>query len=241
MFYPTSSSFVASLATSGPTMGRSLWPRLFRSGSQRSEPTAPGRMVTSRVSTHACEMNCSMVKYSTRCVRPKSSSKVGGATSTQSGRMNRWTTSHQHRKCSCPPSLRGRLRYVDRLRRPRWRNGQLSTNIPPGPLDGGRSLDTLASDRRDGPELGKVGPDHIDHRSLLADKQMARAMERQTALLLGGRGRDEPHVHPADSLADGLRVGGVVLLPFDVGFNVGRRHQPHRVAERLKLARPMMR
>jgi hypothetical protein len=80
-----------------------------------------------------------MVKYSTRCVRPKSSSKVGGATSTQSGRMNRWTTSHQHRKCSWPPSPRGRLRYVDRLRRPRWRNGQLSTNIPPGPLDGGRS------------------------------------------------------------------------------------------------------
>ena len=88
------------------------------------------------VSEVACEMNCSMVKYSTRCVRPKSSSKVGGATSTQSGRMNRWTTSHQHRKCSCPPSPRGRLRYVDRLRRPRWRNGQLSTNIPPGPLDG---------------------------------------------------------------------------------------------------------
>src|ERR1019366_4137341 len=147
MFYPTSSSFVASLTTSGPTTGRSLWPRLFRSGSQRSEPrlptshqAAPGRMVTSRASTHACEMNCSMVKYSTRCVRPKSSSKVGGATSTQSGHMNRWTTSHQHRKCSCPPSLRGRLRYVDRLRRPRWRNGQLSTNIPPGPLDGGRSL-----------------------------------------------------------------------------------------------------
>ena len=91
------------------------------------------------VSEVACEMNCSMVKYSTRCVRPKSSSKAGGATSTQSGRMNRWTTSHQHRKCSWPPSPRGRLRYVDRLRRPRWRNGQLSTNIPPGPLDGGRS------------------------------------------------------------------------------------------------------
>src|ERR1035441_3824412 len=62
-----------------------------------------------------------------------------GATSTQSGRMNRWTTSHQHRKCSCPHSLRGRLRYVDRLRRPRWGHGQIFTNIPPGPLDGGRS------------------------------------------------------------------------------------------------------
>ena len=76
------------------------------------------------VSEVACEMNCSMVKYSTRCVRPKSSSKVGGATSTQSGRMNRWATSHQHRKCSCQPSPRGRLRYANRLRRPRWRNGQ---------------------------------------------------------------------------------------------------------------------
>ena len=97
------------------------------------------------VSEVACEMNCSMVKYSTRCVRPKSSSKVGGATSTQSGRMNRWTTSHQHRKCSWPPSPRGRLRYVDRLRRPRWRNGQLSTNIPPGPLDGGRSVLSVAT------------------------------------------------------------------------------------------------
>jgi hypothetical protein len=34
---------------------------------------------------------------------------------------------------------RGRLRYADRLRRPRWRYRQLSTNIPPGPLNAGRS------------------------------------------------------------------------------------------------------
>ena len=33
-------------------------------------------------------------------------------------------TSHQHQRCSCPHSQRGRLRYADRLRRPRWRNGQ---------------------------------------------------------------------------------------------------------------------
>src|SRR5271169_4173590 len=92
------------------------------------------------VSEVACAMNCSMAKSSTHCGRPRSSSKAGGVTTTQSDRMNRWTTSHRHRKCSCPPSLRGRLRYVDRLRRPRWRNGQLSTNIPPGPLDGGRSF-----------------------------------------------------------------------------------------------------
>jgi hypothetical protein len=35
---------------------------------------------------------------------------------------------------------RGLLRYADRLRRPPWRYRQLSTNIPPGPLNAGRSL-----------------------------------------------------------------------------------------------------
>ena len=42
----------------------------------------------------------------------------------------------------------------------------------------------------------------VQARGLLADEQMARAMEHQAALLLGRLGRDEPHVHPADSLAD---------------------------------------
>jgi hypothetical protein len=32
--------------------------------------------------------------------------------------------SRQHRRCSCLPSPRGRLRYANRLRRPRWRSGQ---------------------------------------------------------------------------------------------------------------------
>jgi len=33
-------------------------------------------------------------------------------------------------------------------------------------------LDTIASDRGDNPELAKMGADRIDHRGLLADKQM---------------------------------------------------------------------
>jgi hypothetical protein len=37
-------------------------------------------------------------------------------------------------------SPRGRLRYADRLRRPRWRQRKLSTNIQPGPLNEGRSV-----------------------------------------------------------------------------------------------------
>jgi hypothetical protein len=30
--------------------------------------------------------------------------------------------------------------FADRLRRPRWRSRQLSTNIPPGPLNAGWSI-----------------------------------------------------------------------------------------------------
>jgi putative transposase len=41
-----------------------------------------------------------------------------------SGRTPHLDTSHQYRRCSCLPSPRGRLRYDERLRRPRWRNGQ---------------------------------------------------------------------------------------------------------------------
>jgi hypothetical protein len=54
-------------------------------------------------------------------------------------RMPRSATSHLHRRSSCRHYPRGRLRYADRLRRPRWRYRQLSTNIPPGPLNAGRS------------------------------------------------------------------------------------------------------
>ena len=73
-----------------------------------------------------------------------------------------------------------------------------------------------------------MGADRIDHRGLLADEEMARAMEHQAALLLGRLGLDKPHVCPGDRLADGLGVSGIVLLPLDVGLDVGRRHQAHR-------------
>src|SRR5262245_50805267 len=40
-------------------------------------------------------------------------------------------------------------------------------------------LNTAAPNRRDDPELGKMSPDRIDHRSLLTDEQMARAVKHQ--------------------------------------------------------------
>ena len=48
--------------------------------------------------------------------RLRSSSRVGGVTSTRSGRMHRSATSHQPPRCSCLHSPRGRLRYVNQLR-----------------------------------------------------------------------------------------------------------------------------
>src|SRR5260370_2944635 len=86
-----------------------------------------------------------------------------------------------------------------------------------------------------------MGADRINHRGLLPDEEMARAMEHQAALLFRRLGRHEPDVGSGDRLADRLGVGGIVLLPLDVGLHVGRRHQPHGMADRLELARPVVR
>src|SRR5215468_5266245 len=65
-------------------------------------------------------------------------------------------------------------------------------------------------------------------------------MQHQTALLLFRLRRHEPHRRPRDRLADGSSVVGIVLAAFEIGLHVARRQQPYRVAERLKLAAPMM-
>ena len=94
----------------------------------------------------------------------------------------------------------------------------------------------FAPDRRDNAKLGKVRADRIDHCSLLADEQMARAVEHQTALLLGRLGGYEAHVCPGDRFADGFGVSGIILLPLDVGLHLGRRHQSYSVTQCLELA-----
>src|SRR3954454_11499011 len=42
-------------------------------------------------------------------------------------------------------------------------------------------------------------------------------------------------------LADRFGIRSVVLVPLDVGLHVLRRHQPHLVAQRTQLPRPVMR
>src|SRR5471032_113391 len=100
---------------------------------------------------------------------------------------------------------------------------------------------TFSPDRRNDPKLGKMRPDRIDHRGLLADEEMAGAMKHQAALLLRRLRRYEAHVGSGDRLTDSLCVSHVVLLPLYIRLHVGRRHQPNGMAERLKFARPMVR
>src|SRR5882724_12450864 len=53
---------------------------------------------------------------------------------------------------------------------------------------------------------------------MLANEQMPAAMNRQATLLLSCLGLHEPHVRPANGLADCLCVSGIVLLPLHVGL-----------------------
>src|SRR5215469_14664241 len=85
-------------------------------------------------------------------------------------------------------------------------------------------LDTPAADRRNDAKLSAMGSDRIDHRGLLSNKQVPRAMEHQTTLLFWCLGRHKPHVGPADRLAYRLGVSGIVLLSFDIGLHIARWH-----------------
>jgi hypothetical protein len=73
--------------------------------------------------------------------------------------------------------------------------------------------DAFAPDRRDNAELGKVSSDRVNHRGLLADKQMASTMKHQAALLLGRLCWDEPHVGAGNGFANRFCVSHVVLMP----------------------------
>jgi len=74
----------------------------------------------------------------------------------------------------------------------------------------------------------------------LADEEITRPVQQDRGLLLPALDRHEAHRRAGDRLADRLGVGGVVLVPLDVRLRVARRHQPHGVAERRQLARPVM-
>ena len=64
-------------------------------------------------------------------------------------------------------------------------------------------------------KLGKVSPDRIDHRGLLPDEQMARAMEHQPALLLGRLDWHKPYIGSCDRLRQMTSASAAsFFLPF---------------------------
>src|SRR5215467_16228360 len=73
-------------------------------------------------------------------------------------------------------------------------------------------LDAPPPHRGDDPKLGKMGTNGIDDGGLLANEEMPCAMEHQTALLLWGLGRHEPHIGSRDRFANRFRISGIVLL-----------------------------
>src|SRR6266511_2173037 len=76
--------------------------------------------------------------------------------------------------------------------------------------------------------------------SSLTSQQLPAAMQHQARLLLFRLRRHKSHRRPRDRFADCGGVVGIVFAALQIGFHVARRHQPHRVAERLKPAAPIM-
>ena len=95
--------------------------------------------------------------------------------------------------------------------------------------------------RDDHAELGAMAADGVDQHGALAHQQLTGPVQHEHGLPLGALDRNEPHRRAGHRLTDRLGVGGVVLLPPDIGLHIRRRHQPHLVPQRRQLARPVVR
>ena len=69
----------------------------------------------------------------------------------------------------------------------------------------------------------------------------SRALDPARRLLLDALDRDKPHVRAAECGADRRRIAGIGLVAPDKRLHIGRRDQPHLVAERAQAAAPVMR
>jgi hypothetical protein len=85
-----------------------------------------------------------------------------------------------------------------------------------------------------------VGAHGVRQLGALTVEHQSDAMEHHHALLLRSLDSDEAHCWPRYRFAYRLGIGRIVLSPFDMGLDVLRRHQPHVVAPRDQLARPVM-
>src|SRR5215510_13487081 len=99
---------------------------------------------------------------------------------------------------------------------------------------------TMATLRRYDTEFRHMPTDRVRQHRALTDQELAAAMQHQGRLLLLGFRRYKPHRRSSDRLADRGGIVSVVLAALEIGLHVARRHQPYRVAQRLKLTAPMV-
>src|SRR5215470_4698796 len=92
----------------------------------------------------------------------------------------------------------------------------------------------------DDAELGHMPADRVRQHRSLTNQKLPAAMQHQARLLLFRLRRNKSHRGPRDRLADCGSVVGIVFAALNVGLYVARRQQPHGMAERPKLAAPIM-
>ena len=94
---------------------------------------------------------------------------------------------------------------------------------------------------RNEPVLSHVRAQCADLCRALSDQKMPGPVKHQDTLCVRRFDRNEAHRWTRDRLADGLRIGRVVLVALHIGLDVGRRHQPDFMAQGDKLPCPVMR
>ena len=70
-------------------------------------------------------------------------------------------------------------------------------------------------------QFGEVTAQGIDQGGSLPDQEIAGAVQHEGALLLRGLDRNEAHRRSRDGFTDRRRVRCVVLLPTQIGFDIG--------------------
>src|SRR6516162_3112934 len=95
--------------------------------------------------------------------------------------------------------------------------------------------------RKDVAVFHQVPAKSVDALGALTHQEIAGSEYNAVRLLLFGLDRNEAHAWPLRRFTDGLCIGRIVLLPLDERLDVGRRDQPHMMAQLSDLTRPIVR
>src|SRR5215472_17594931 len=95
--------------------------------------------------------------------------------------------------------------------------------------------------RKDVAVFQQVPTKSVDALGALTHQQITGSKHDAVRLLLFGLDRNKAHARPLGCFTDRLCIGGIVLLPLDERLDVGRRDQPHTMAQLSNLTRPVVR